>query len=468
MKTKYALLLLVLYLSLGCNHSNTGKGFLGFWEGPHPTDPEKKFYIELTQHQDTLKAEGFWTDHRFYTEHFTVDSVSTHNDSIRFYIPNWNCYYLGKRSGNQIQGGFSCNDEAFDSVDLIQNNTVRIYLTEAKPGCLNPDFHYNYQAPVAINDHLPTARFQSKNDSLFISSLLNEIIHNQYGRLNSFLLVKEGKLISEEYFYGYTRTDLHPIESSTKSITSLLIGIAKDKGKIRNLQEPIYKIFPQFPGLRKDNYRKITVEDLLTMTSGYSPVYKPYTDNDRLAFSLKRKMVQLPGKKFIYDGGNLEILGGILKAKTGVYPDEWARKYLFAPLGIQNYDWNTYRNHGYPCMGGSLALTPRDMAKVGLMVLDGGVFNHCQVVSKLWIKESTSTKTTTNNPGDNYAYLWWDINLHSGKKNYKAIWANGLGSQFIYIIPELKTVIVTTGYNYEFDSWAITRGIEKYLYLLDN
>ncbi|MBN2615799.1 MAG: serine hydrolase [Bacteroidales bacterium] len=469
MKTKYALFLLTLFLISGCISSNTGKQFSGFWEGPHPANKDKKFYIHLTLHHDTIAAEGFWTDRHFYTEHFRVDSVSVHDDSIRFFIPNWNCFYLGKLSGNQmLKGGFSCKNEAFDSVNLHKNNGAEIYLTEAKPGCQKSNYQYKYRVPTATKDGIPTGRFQSKNNSLFVDSLVPEIIQNKYGRLNSFLVIKDGKLICEEYFYGYTRDDLHPIESSTKSITSLLIGIARDKGMIGNLQEPLYKIFPQFPELKKGQYQKITIENLLTMTSGYEPEYKPYLDNDRLAFSLTRKLIQQPGKGFIYDGGNPEILGAVLKAKTGVYAEEWAQKYLFDPLGITHYDWHLYRNHGYPCMGGSLALLPRDMAKIGMMVLNEGEYNHQQVVSKQWIKESTSMKTTTNSPGDNYAYLWWDIYLHSGKKNYKTIWANGLGSQFIYIIPELKTVIVTTGHNYEFDSWAITKGISKYLYLLDN
>jgi CubicO group peptidase (beta-lactamase class C family) len=136
-------------------------------------------------------------------------------------------------------------------------------------------------------------------------------------------------------------------------------------------------------------------------------------------------------------------------------------------LKIADFNWEIYKQDGYPSMAGSLWLKPRDMAKIGLMVLNEGQFNGRQIVSKEWICESTSKKIKTHIQGDDYAYQWWNINLKSNGKTYQCIWANGLGSQFIYIIPELKVVIVTTGHNYENDSWAIKSGIEKSLYLLE-
>lgn len=112
-------------------------------------------------------------------------------------------------------------------------------------------------------------------------------------------------------------------------------------------------------------------------------------------------------------------------------------------------------------------MRPVDMMKIGMMVLNQGRFGSEQVISSDWIRESTSVKTRTNIDGDDYGYQWWDIVLQSGQVKYKTIWANGMGSQFIYIIPELQVIIVTTGYNYENDSWAITQGISKYLHFLD-
>jgi CubicO group peptidase (beta-lactamase class C family) len=122
----------------------------------------------------------------------------------------------------------------------------------------------------------------------------------------------------------------------------------------------------------------------------------------------------------------------------------------------------------YPGMAGTLAVVPRDMIKTGALVLANGKYWNTQIVSEDWILRTTSVKTNTHIPGEDYAYHWWNLSLESGDKRYKTIWANGFGNQFIYIFPEINVVISTTGLNYEGDSWALINGIKKYLHLLDN
>jgi len=459
----------MILLLQNCSIKHEKANFNGFWEGPHPEDVNKKFYIQIIERYDSVTAIGFWTNHKFYDSEFKIDSISLNSDSIRFFIPNWDCVYSGRiQDSNLIRGGFSCTNEPFDSINLTKNNEARYFLTEAKPHCNESDYNYQYREPVFFDETIPTAYLQTPNDSLFIYSLIQKIIGNQYGRINSFLLVKNGSLICEEYFYGYTRNNLHQIESATKSITSLLIGIAKDKGMISDIHEPLYKLFPEYNHLKKGDYRKITLANILSMTSCFSNEYEPYKDYDRIEYSLKRKLIAPVGSKFIYDGGNTEILGAVIERKTGKYADVFAEELLFKPLGISKYDWSIFKQNGFPCMGGSLQMLPIDMAKIGLLVLNKGMFNNEQIISSDWIKESTSVKTKTHIEGDDYGYQWWIINMESNNKKYLTIWANGLGSQFIYIVPELNVVIVTTGYNYENDSWEITNGIGKYLYLLDN
>lgn len=463
------IILMGLAVLQNCSLRNEKPDFTGFWEGPHPEDVHKKFYIRFTENHDTIDASGFWTKDRFYESKFMVDSVLIHSDSIRFFVPGWNCYYSGKIFGGKlIKGGFDCQGEPFDSVNLLRNNSAKRFLTEAKPGCPDPGYTYKYHVPEFYDSSLPVARFQSPHDSVFIYSLIPEIIQNQYGRINSFLMMKSGKLICEEYFYGFARKDMHQIESSTKSITSLLIGMAKDQGMITDLDEPLYKIFPEFPHLQRGEYPKITLAHVLSMTSGFSAEYEPYQDYDRIAFTLKRKLVAPAGEEFIYDGGNTEILGAVIHKKTGMYADKFAKKFLFEPLGIENFDWSIYKQNGFPCMGGSLQMLPVDMLKIGDMVLNNGKFKNHQIVSEDWIRKSTSALINTHIDDDHYGYQWWNITIESNGKVYETIWANGLGSQFIYIIPELDVIIVTTGQNYEYDSWAITKGIGKYLNLLEH
>jgi CubicO group peptidase (beta-lactamase class C family) len=452
-----------------CQNLHQKNSFTGFWQGPHPEDPDKKFYVEIKNLNDTLMGRGYWTKNNFYQSQFDVDGISIRGDSIDFFIPMWNCLYTGKlKNDSLIRGGFNCLGESFDSVDLVQYNRIENVLNYPKPECKNENYSYKYQVPEVKKNNLAVSKYTSVGDSGFIVQLVNEIIEKEYGRINSFLVFKNNKLICEVYFYGYSQTDLHPIESCTKSVTSLLIGIAFDKGFIRDIQEPVFKIFPEFPHLKSATYRELTIEHLLTMTSGFEIQNdQNFQIYNRIDDALKRNIKYKPGTTFQYDGSNAEILGAILKQKTGFYPDEFAEKYLFAPLLIENYTWDGYNNERFPLMSGSLCLQPRDMLKMGILVLNNGRFNKQPVLSEKWVKQSTSIKTKTHIPGDDYSYQWWNLHFVSNEKTYDVIWANGWGSQFIYIIPEIDVVIVTTGHNYEYDSWAISDGIRKYLYLLD-
>jgi len=442
--------------------------FTGFWEGPHPNDPHKKFYIQVVDSSGIIGAHGFWTENRFYSSEFRVDSLTIHSDSVRFFIPQWECFFRGKKiNGNRITGGFDCVGDPFDAVSLKRNNNAAQFLTLPVPDYNGSDYQYRYHKPVSESE-LTTGRFESSGDSLFIYSLLPRIIRGEYGRLNSFLLLKNNRLICEEYYYGYTADDLHFIESSTKSITSLLIGIAMDRGFITDLQTPIYTYFPEYIHLQEGQYKDISLEYLLTMTSGFNIQNDAtFKSDNRIEYALQRDLAATPGTQFAYDGGNTEILGGIIWESTGMFADEFARQYLFESLGITSLNWEANKQDGFPCMGGSLQLRPRDMAKIGLLVQNRGKYNHKQIISEQWIQKSTSFKTTTHIMGDDYAYHWWVLTLESADSRYRTIWANGWGSQFIYIIPEINAVIVTTGYNYEHDSWGITDGIREYLHFLD-
>ncbi len=455
-------ILLISVVAISCSVDKSNVSFSGFWEGPHPDNPNKKFYIRITN-PDSCRAQGYWTENGFYSSGFVIDSLIIDNNSLRFYVPEWNCTYVGQRSDECIYGGFACSGEPFDSVLLVKNKSVAKFLTDAIIGCNSPEYSYSYKKPQQLNDLLNTATLKASGDSIFVYSLLPEIIHGEYGRLNSFLMIRNKKLICEEYFYGYDRNTLHQVESATKSITSLLVGIAIDNGYIADTDKSVAEILdaPDFD-------KRITLEHVLTMTSGLTPNDQTLqTSENRIKTVLSCELNNQPGTKFQYDGGNTELLGAIIKKTTGIFADIFARDYLFDPLQIKQYNWEYGKQDGYPCMAGALELTPREMTKIGLLILNKGEFYGKQVISKKWIDQSTSFKTHTHIPADDYAYQWWNLSLESAGEEYPCIWANGFGSQFIYIFPTLDMVIVTTGHNYEFDSWAISSGIAKYLYLLN-
>ena len=459
----FCLIAAAIILTCSCTKNNP-LPYTGFWEGPHPVDSSMKFYIEVAEENDSIYCSGYWTKNGFYEASFLVDSFTVTKDTIAFRIPGWGCTYSGIFIDNNIYGGFGCIGEPFDSVPLNRNDNIREFLSlpDKKGQAL-------IHSVEDLNDGLPVSDELSKNEKEFMEKILSGIRSGEYGRINSFLIARDNKLICDEYFFGYKVNDIHPIESCTKSITSLLVGVALDNGLINSTEDPIYNIFPEYGHLEKGLYKDITIKHLLCMKSGYNPQNDElFRSDNRIKFALERGILDKPGSTFRYDGGNTEILGAIIKATSGAFADDYAKKHLFDPLNIKHFDWEIAKQEGYPSMAGSLHLLPRDMVKIGLLVLNKGVFNGQQIVSESWISESTNVHTQTHIPGDNYGYQWWRLELESGEKKYKVIWANGWGGQFIYIFPEINVVIVTTGHNYEYDSWAITKGIKKHLYLLDS
>ncbi len=460
-------ILVTLLLACSSPHDNTA--IYGFWQGPHPEDENRKFYVRFYENNHTLAGHGYWTHNGFYDSEFEIDSVYFAKTEIRFYVPMWKCTYLGKLTGNSmVSGGFSCPGEPLDSVLLIKNDSIHSFLVEALPGSQDTGFTYLWKIPPANEDGLRVANTLSPGEKAFLDSIIPKIAESKFGRINSILASKNHELFCEEYFWGYQAKDLHPVESVTKSITSLLTGIAIDQGKIRGTEEKIADIFPEIRHNQPEIFNQITLKHLLCMTSGYESKDNELTkSDDRLNFCLNRKIVHTPGKVFQYDGGNTEILGAVIQRKTGMFADKFAMKYLFEPLNIQTFKWSDYQQNGYPLMSGALCLRPRDMLKTGELILQKGQYNGRRIVSEKWIEESTTARVETGINNDQYSYLWWNIRIESKHKSYRCIWGNGWGSQFIYVFPELELVIVTTGHNYAQDSWAITAGLKEYLYLLD-
>ena len=172
--TCFFIFLVVWVLLQHCGIRNNKTSFNGFWEGPHPEDANKKFYIQILEKNDSVKAIGFWTNHKFYDSKFKIDSITLNSDSIYFFIPDWNCFYLGRiYDSNLIKGGFSCINEPFDTVNLIKNNEAKYFLTEAKPNCNNTNYIYQYQKPDFFDENISATHFQTQNDSLFIYSLIS-------------------------------------------------------------------------------------------------------------------------------------------------------------------------------------------------------------------------------------------------------------------------------------------------------
>lgn len=349
------------------------------------------------------------------------------------------------------------------------------------------DIPYTYKSPENLSDSLQVANIADvKIDSNLIYQSIKRIKGGALGQTHSILVYRDNKLVVEEYFSGnkyiwdapghygeyiqWNKNDLHNIMSVNKSITAACIGIAIDKGMIKSVKQSIFDYLPEHQQFKNNGKENITIEHLLTMTSGldwtewgvdYSSPENPiigiwFSDKDPVSFILDAPLVHKPGTYFSYYGGNQILLGEILKNATGIRIDEFSSKYLFEPLGIHHVEWtNTFKNGVIECAA-NLKMTPRDMLKIGITFLNDGRWNQTQLISHNWIKKSSQPYANNIDikiPGEDsgkvgYAYSWWTKEHSEGNKKMDIFMALGWGGQKIIIIPEKKAVIVFTGGEY--------------------
>jgi CubicO group peptidase (beta-lactamase class C family) len=318
---------------------------------------------------------------------------------------------------------------------------------------------YRYQVPIETDDGWVTSSLREESvDPEKISELMRNILNGneEVKNVHSVLLVKNGKLVLEEYFYGNHRNGLHRIASDTKSVTSILVGIAVDRKLLYDLNQMLYDFFPEYKGTQWiDQKYEITLKHALTMTSGldWDELTYPYWDarNSSVKFErsgswieyiLNRETKESPGKTFTYNSGLSILLGEIIRKSTGMYADKFAEQYLFGPLGISEYDWLRH-DDGTIHSGGGLRLRPRDMAKIGYMMLKNGNWKGKQIVSQKWAQESTKAQVSAGLYG--YGYQWWSGKTIANNQIIDSYWARGLGGQFIFVFPVMDLVVVFNG-----------------------
>jgi len=280
-----------------------------------------------------------------------------------------------------------------------------------------------------------------------------------FKNVESIIVFSGGKLKFEKYYNGYKRDSLHLIQSQTKSIVALLMGIAIDKGFIENENIPVASYFPEF--FNKDKLKSgVTIRHLLTMTAGFAweemiPFENPENDNakmyrsgDWLRYSLSRPMATEPFKEFTYNSGCPMIVAGIIEKATKMRLDDFADKYLFGPLKINNYSW-LKDPAGFCHAGGGLSMLPADIVKIGILVLNNGKWGGSQVVSEEWIRKMISPYISTSMDSSEYGYFWWIRDW--AKRENKTVMiasAEGAGGQKLYVFPEYKLIISFTEHNY--------------------
>ena len=263
--------------------------------------------------------------------------------------------------------------------------------------------------------------------------------------VRSVLIQQNGELLSEEYFNGRKANQPYNIKSASKSIMGLLVGIAIEEGFIPSVEEPISTYFSEYFEEHPDPEKEaITIRNLLSMQAGLrstsSGNYGAWVlSKNWVEFALDQDFVEEIDGRMVYSTGTTHLLSVIVAKASGMSTKAFAEKYLFDPLDITVGGWDR-DPQGFYMGGNNLALTPRDMLKIGQLLLDDGEHEGQTLVTKSWIKDSFQTYTYSNYNPYGYGYQWWNQQLG----DIHVFFAWGHGGQYIFMMPELDAVVVIT------------------------
>jgi len=274
------------------------------------------------------------------------------------------------------------------------------------------------------------------------------------GDFRGLVVLKEGKLVVEEYFNTYWRETIHDVRSAGKSVTALLAGIALDKGLIKSEEQRLSDFFPRAKALRAN----IKIKHLLMMSSGlaaddnepHSPGNSAnwLTEPDWVSFALSLPMAFEPGEKFVYNDLCPMLVGAIIEQASGQKLSDFARDYLFTPLGIREFYWYTGVS-GRTAPMGNLYLSTLDLAKLGQLMLDKGVWNGRQLISSAWLSRVGQTQFVLSDRfAQGYGYFWYRSSVVAGHKRYDYLFASGNGGNLLFVVPQARLVVSLTSSAY--------------------
>lgn len=312
-------------------------------------------------------------------------------------------------------------------------------------------------------DGWPTAAPESEGlDSATLAEALRRLA-TEGSKVHSLLIARHGTIVVDAYAYPYDGSTYHDLASVTKSVTTTLVGIAADQGLL-DLDAPMLSFFPgRAIANLSDPKEAITVRHLAGMTSGLDCLYlsgettlaEMVASDDWVQFALDLESIAEPGQRFAYCSPGMHLLSAILTSATGQSALEFARANLFEPLGIVDAYWPADAagiSHGW----GGLALHPRDAAKIGQLILQGGRWADVQMVSPEWVAAATTAQAETGGyKAEDYGLGWWVARPSVEPMTFFR--ADGNGGQRILGVPELDLLVVTTGGGFALDE--VTPGI---------
>jgi CubicO group peptidase (beta-lactamase class C family) len=340
---------------------------------------------------------------------------------------------------------------------------------------------YRYYPPENIGDgiEISTLSEEGLDERKFIE-MMEEVIAEHSSRIHSILVLKNDKLVFEEYFEGYAlsndpygsdgewmtynRETDHYLASISKSITSILVGIAIDKGYIYSESDKVVDYLPAYSDILTGDKAEITIEHMLTMTSGFPwdestyPIGHELNDHtylfnadDPIRWVLERPLEYAPGERWKYNSGTTNVLAAIVEESSGFTFEEFLDSNLFEPLGIENEDYLIIRfSNGRTFASGGFYMSARELGKIGLLYLNEGMWNGNRIVSAEWVEKSHDAHvifTGTYPFIDSYGYQWWRNSFDVDQTEHYAYFGLGWGEQVLFIFPvENMVVLFYCGY----------------------
>lgn len=352
---------------------------------------------------------------------------------------------LNKRLGNKQDGGGTAARQRSDIICLVATLLLGILLVGCDAVSDEPDaLPLDLTTPWVV-----TTPEEAGIDPEGLAEALRAA--EAIPRMMSLVVVRDGKLVLEEYFHGNHADSLNDVRSVTKSVIGTLVGVALAEGLIDHLDETIGDyLHPEVAVLNPD-LQSISIRHLLTMTSGFawdelnSDSYAAWIrSEDHLEHLLNQPLLSPPGSSFTYNSAAVHLLGVLLQEAVGMPLPAFADQYLFNPIGIHQSQWENL-TRGYVNGGAGLDLRPRDLARLGQLYLQQGASGSTRLLPPDWTATSTVPQFEWRSSfgalrAFTYGHLWW---LEEAGTE-PAFFAWGYGGQFIYVVPALNTVIVTT------------------------
>ena len=430
------------------------------WRGVvEPLQDEFTFYLLLQKRDDGSYGAVLRNVERDIGTQYGVDHLARTGNAVQL---------VGKR-GAVASGTFAADDEVLEltfpnrggSYDFVRDDAASDFYPRGKePGL------YTYRAPLALDDGWPVGTLDGADISrAAIEKLVQSIIDTPMDstdapQVHALLIARHGKLVVEEYFHGVTREKLHDTRSAGKSVTTIIAGAAMHAGAPLAPASKVYEVMNggSFPDGLDAQKRTMTLENLLTMSSGYfcddtndaapgneETMTDQTAEPDYYRYTMRVPLVTPPGENSVYCSANANLALGMVGRVTGESPMYTFARLVARPMNIARYGW-PLDPLGRPYGGGGLRLAARDFTKFGQLMLDKGSWHGQAILSPEFAAKASSAIYHLRNI--EYGYLWWSENYPFKSRTVRAFSARGAGGQTVTVVPELDLVVTTMAGNY--------------------